>query len=253
MQQLRALINVSIQELIRMRLWWVLVSLCLLLFALSFLFGSLSFDEKTRMLLHFGFLGVHLSGLGLAVVFGSQLLQKELDHQTCLVVLSRNVSREKFLLSKALTFYVVWGAGGSALVIMLWLLLGAQFSLGKMLLVFSGSYLESAVIFSAALFLSVNTRSLIAGSASLGIYLISHWSQEVAFFGEKVGNPVLSAVGQTSQYLFPRLYEANWRSIYFIEHPISWGYFLWTWTHLCAWVVLLIVASMVTFRRRDLV
>jgi Cu-processing system permease protein len=253
MQQMRALIWVSIQEMIRMRLGWVFISLTLFLFALSFLFGALSFDERTRMLLDFGFLGVHLSGVALAIVFGSQLLQKELEKQTCLVVLSRNVSREKFLLSKALTFFLVWGAAGLSLIALLWMLLTFQFSALQMFVVFLGSYLESAVIFSVALLLSISTRPLIAGSASLGIYLISHWSQEVAYFGEKVGNPVLSIVGKVSQCLFPRLYEANWRSIYFMEHPISLNHFLWTGFHLLAWTVLLIVASMLTFRRRDLV
>ena len=72
------------------------------LIALSFLLGALSFQEKQRILAHFGWLAIQLSSLGISLFLGSYWLHNEMDRQTCLLILARPIARDQFLLGKFL-------------------------------------------------------------------------------------------------------------------------------------------------------
>lgn len=102
MYKVWTLARTTLREMLRERVFMVAVLIAIVLLALSFLLGALSFAEQRKILADFGFLAVQISGLGVSLFAGAYLLAKEIEKQTCLLILSRPVTRSQFILGKLL-------------------------------------------------------------------------------------------------------------------------------------------------------
>lgn len=253
MNKVWALSSNSFREYVRERIVLVCFVVAIFLFAMSLLLGALSFSEQQRILAHFGFLAIYLAGLGIAMFLGASTLRKEMERQTCLLVLARPVSRGQFMMGK---FFGIIGVITVIDVLLggfLFALLKGDFSTGNYLLIFAGIWMEQAVMLGIAMFFSVATRSSLAIFVSISIFLISHWVEDVYFFAKKVNSEMLIIVSKISQYIFPNLYQMNWRSTYFLEHGVPEQHISWVLLHVTGWLVLLVSATNLAFWRKDLV
>jgi ABC-type transport system involved in multi-copper enzyme maturation permease subunit len=253
MRKLYSLFKVSFLELYRERILWVGTAACVVLFLASLLLGALSFDERNRILFHFGFLAIHLSGIFFAVAIGSQMIHREINRQTCLLVLSRPVGRGLFLVSKGLVLFVAWLLQAVVLFVLMSLLLSEFFQAGPFLTVFWGTSLEVAIVMSLAFFFSTFTSSFVAGTLSFSVFLIGHGVQSVTHFAEKIKDEGLLFAVRISEWLFPQLHLLNFRSVYFVEDPVSSGTLVWASLHSFGWILLVWSLAIFIFRRRDLV
>lgn len=253
MRKLCSLFKVSFLELYRERILWVGVAACVVLFLSSVLLGTLSFDERSRILFHFGFLAIHLSGIFFAVAIGSQMIHREISRQTCLLVLSRPVGRGLFLVSKGFVLFGAWLLQAVVLFILMSLLLSEFFKAGPFLAVFWGTCLEVAIVMSLALFFSTFASSFVSGTLSFSVFLIGHGVQSVTHFAEKMKDESLLFAVKISEWFFPQLHLLNWRSVYFVEDPVSMGTVVWASAHSIGWILLVWSMTIFIFRRRDLV
>lgn len=253
MKKVWALSANSFQEYMRERIVLVCFVVAIFLFVMSLLLGALSFSEQQRILAHFGFLAVHLCGLGIALFLGASTLRKEMDRQTCLLVLARPVSRAQFMLGKFCGILSVITLIDVLLAGFLFALLKGEISVENYFIIFFGIWMEQAVMLGVAMFFSVATRASLAIFVSISIFLISHWVEDVYFFAKKVNSGFLIIVSKVSQYIFPNLYQMNWRSTYFLENGVPEQHFLWVLLHVAGWLLLLISATNLVFWRKDLV
>jgi ABC-type transport system involved in multi-copper enzyme maturation permease subunit len=249
----QALVKNSFREFIREKFVLISLFVAIFLFGFSQILGALSFDEKIRILAHFGYLAIYLSGMGIAIFLGSYTMHKEMEKQTCLLVLSRPVSRTQFLLSKFVAILALVTLIDFVLLLFLKLLLGSAFAEAKMLLVFMGIWLEQSILLSLALLGSVTLRSSIAVLASIGVVLIGHWVEEVAFFAKRTQDPLFLVVSKVAKTILPNLYQMNWRSVYFLEKGVSDDQIAWVLLHALGWVCFSLSLACYSFRRKDLV
>jgi Cu-processing system permease protein len=253
MRALRALVQLSFFEFIRDRIVWTAIFVAGLLFAISLLLGSLSFNEQQRILSHIGWSTIQLASLGLGLVIAANWLHKEMDRQTCLIVLSRPISRDQFLVGKFLPIALLIFLLQALLAGVLYFLLGFSFSLENYLKVFLGTFLEVLSVVAICFFIATLTRPSIAFLSGIAVFLIGHWSQEIQFFGEKIQSPIYILVAKIGKYFFPNLFQFNWRSTYFLEAGVSNQQVFWVLVHGCGWIILLISLAAFVFRRKDLV
>src|SRR5688572_46674 len=94
------LAKTSFRELVRERVFWLVAGLAIFLLCLSLLLGELSFDERERLLWDFGLAAAEIGALAMALFSGSYLIPREVERQTCLLILAKPVSRFQFLLGK---------------------------------------------------------------------------------------------------------------------------------------------------------
>lgn len=253
MRKLTSLFRVGFLEMYREKILWVGIASCVILFLASLLLGALSFDERNRILFHFGFLAIHLSGVFFAVAIGSQMVHREINRQTCLLVLSRPVGRGLFLISKGLVLLAAWFLQASILFVLMSLLLQEYFDLSSFVTVFWGTFLEVSIVISVAFFFSVFSSPFVAGTLSFSVFLIGHGVQSVSHFAEKIKDDNLLLAVKVSEWLFPQLHLLNWRSVYFVQDPVSEQTLLWASLHSVGWILLIWCLAILIFRRRDLV
>lgn len=256
MYKIWTLARTTLREMLREKVFMVAVLIAIALLGLSFLLGALSFVEQRKILTDFGFLAIQISGLGIALFSGAYLLAKEIEKQTCLLILSRPVSRDQFILGKLFGVLFLNTLLMSALGVMLYILLGLWRE-PKLLLSFLqiglSLWCENLVILCLVILFSLIVRPVLALGAGFMVFLLGHWLGDLAYFAQKSGEQAFILAVKVLHWLTPQLYKMNWKSFYYLENGIPTGDVLWMLAHMTGWSVLLILLTNFLFRRKDIV
>jgi ABC-type transport system involved in multi-copper enzyme maturation permease subunit len=250
------LAKTTLREMLREKIFMVVVVIALALMALSFLLGALSFAEQRKILADFGFLAIQVGMLGISLFSGSYLIAKEVEKQTCLLILSRPVSRDEFILGKFFGVLSLNTILSFALAVFLWLLLGLWNESQNWLSfveIWLSLWFESAVILALVICLSLIVRPVLALCAGIIVFLLGHWLGDLTFFAEKSKEAVFIQGVKVLHWITPQFYRSNWKSAYFLENGIPIQSFGWMILHLSSWLILLILITNFLFRRKDIV
>jgi Cu-processing system permease protein len=243
----------TLQELIRDRTISILFFGALVLVVLAAMLGSLSIDEQRRILIHLGFSSVHLTSLGIVLFQGAFILQREVDRQTCLMVLVRPLTRFQFLLGTFLGLAILLAVHIALQSSLLMLLLGGQVSFGRCLYLQAGIFIEMLVLLSFILFAAQWVRPILALFATLTLFLVGQWIEELKFLSEKSKAEDLKLISAFFDWSIPNLYRLNFRSESFLTSQTAWLIDPWSWLHFAIWILLFLSLAKWAFERRDLV
>lgn len=256
MAKVWTLARTTLREMLREKVFFVVILLAIALLGLSLLLGALSFDEQRKILADFGFLAIQIAVLGVSLFSGSYMLAKEIEKQTCLLILSRPISRNQFLLGKIFGVVALNTILLSALASVLWVLLGL-WKEPKLWMSFTeiclSLWFESIVILSAVIWFSLVVRPVLALCAGFILFLLGHWLGDLSYFAEKSGEAIFVNVVKGLHWITPNLYKLNWKSAYFLEKGIATQDFLWMIAHMTGWFIILILIANFFFRRKDIV
>lgn len=245
----------TFREIIRDRILYGIVVFALLLIGLSLALGELSFAEQGRISADFGFTGIQLSASILAIFAGSTLVAKEIEKQTILTLLARPITRTQFLIGKffGLTLVILVVMAGLALVLagivsFLHIEIGAAFSQALF-----GVLLEALLLISLALFFGVFSRPVMTVIFTASLFLLGHWVSSLEFFIEKSESASFKVVATAVKTLIPNLERFNWRSAPIYNSVVPGGEILGAVAYAAGWILLLLAATSLIFRRRDFV
>lgn len=256
MDKVWVLAKTTLQEMLREKIFFVVVFVAVGLLALSFLLGALSFAEQKKILTDFGFLAIQVALLGVSLFAGSYLIAKEVEKQTCLLILSRPVSRGQFIMGKVLGVLALNTLLILALAIVLWVLLGL-WSEPRVWLSYVeiclSLWFESAVILCLVICFSLIVRPVLALGFGIMVFLLGHWLEDLSFFAQKSKEEAFIVLVKICHWITPNLYKMNWKSYYFLEKGIPVANVLWMCVHMFGWALLLTLLTNFFFRRKDIV
>ena len=248
----------SYRELVRERFVHILFFGAFLRLLLCFPLGTLSFEERGRVLYHFGFSAISFTAVGLALFLGSSRLNKEFERQTSLIVLARPITRQDFFLGKWLGLGLLLGIIVMGLTLILYVLMTSvlQEHVHFRDVVFCGSgiALEALILMTLTMSSSLFLRNSICFFFGLGIYLFGNFIPDFVFFAERSKDATLIQISRFVGWILPELYRLNWRSLTLAEKQLpSWSEFLWSMVHGLTWTGLILWLGVMIFRRKDLV
>ncbi|MDX9731800.1 MAG: ABC transporter permease [Bdellovibrionales bacterium] len=245
----------TFREVIRDRILYGLIVFALMLLFLSLALGQLTFDENIRLSANFGFTGIHIAIVVLAVFVGSTLVSKEIDKQTILTLLARPISRAQFILGKALGLMgvlLVVATGLSVILSTLLFFLNFEFSIAYPIAV-AGIILEAAVLLAVALFFGSFSRPMMTVIFTVSVFLLGHWIDSLHFFVSRSESAVFKFVGTAVGYAIPNLEKFNWRAAPVYGLVVPGTEVLSAFGAMAGWGCILIAATVLIFRRRDFV
>ncbi len=173
--RVNAIARVTRQEILKDKILYNILLFAILLFGVSILASRLSFIQPDRILLDVGFSAVTLGCIAIGVLFGAQMVSREIERRTLWVALARSVSPTEFLLGK---FF-----GCAQVVFLNWMLMvlvetGVLFSLsefGMEWVVFKAFLLPlflGVMFVAVAMFFSSFTTTSLAVIFSIGMFLM---------------------------------------------------------------------------------
>lgn len=245
----------TFREVIRDRILYGLIVFALLLLFLSLALGQLTFDESIRLTANFGFTGIHMASMALAIFIGSTLVGKEIDKQTILTVLARPITRGQFIVGKAGGLFGVLAVVIVALAIILSLflyLLGFRFTSAYPYALL-GILAEAAIILGLTLFFGSFARPSMTVVFSVAVFLIGHWTESLHYFIKRSSSEAFRAIATFIAFGLPDLERLNWRSAPIYDLSVPLDDVLASLGSTIGWVILLLSATILVFRRRDFV
>lgn len=253
MRIVRIIAQNTYQEIIRDRILYGLVIFALILIGMSLALGQLSFAEQSRISVNFGFSSIHLSAVVLAIFLGSSLVAKEIDKKTIMTLLVRPITRLEFLMGKCLGLVMVIFTLISGLAIVLALVCLGLGLWPNMSFVYGlyGVLLESLLLLGVTLFFSSFSRPIMVVIFSIGIFLIGHWLDSLAFFAGRSDSELFSTGSQIIIKLFPNLELFNWRSFFIYGDIVPVGRVLSASLYSVSWFFLTVTMAAAVIRRRD--
>lgn len=253
MKKILTLAHYTFLELIREKMVLINLMLAGFLFLFSLVLGSLTLDEKIRVVTHFSLTAVHLSLNVMAIILGSSILQREIQRQTCLVILARPVSRLQFLLGKFFGIVLLLTAGWLILTCCIHILLWSDLPFSELTISLLGVYFEAIVLLAFAVSASTFLRPAISFLFCTGIYFLGHWLSDLHFFAKKSESKMFIWVADLFNWICPHLENFNWRSVNLIQSGIDLKVFASAGLHAFAWIAFTFVIGFTIFRRKDLV
>ncbi len=243
----------TILEMMRERIFLVMITLGALLLLLSLLLGELTLAEQAKVIADIGFGTVELASVIFVAFSGSFVIAKELEKQTILIVLARPISRMNFLLGKFLGALAVASLMVIGLSLLVLVLLGSPAYFVTGLVPILGTLLQITIVASLAFLLSNMVRPTLALSFTILVYFAGHWLPDVEFLATQSGNEKFMLTIKGLKLIIPNLYRFNWKNYFILELPPPVDEILWATAHTFVWSFFALSLALVFFKKRDFV
>ena len=245
----------TLREMLRERIFFIAILLGFILIILSFLFGALSISEQYKMIADFGLLGIHLAGMGIGLFSGANLIAKEIEKQTCLLMLSRPITRGQFIMGKTLGLSALISMLmlGLTLLVYLLLVVNGKGQFLNLIMIGTELWLQSIVIAFFVVTMSLSVRPSLALGYGIVLFLLGQWFGDLVFLVKKANDKSLEFLLDLVHWVIPNFYKFNWKSWYFLDVGIDVQSFLLMITHYMSWLIIYSLLMNFFFRRKDIV
>jgi len=260
-ERIRAIARNTFKEAVRNRAFLGLMVLALLFLTSSLVLSALAVsDQAPRVVVSFGFFGISLFGVLIAVVMGVILVYKEVEKKTIHTIIPKPVHRFEIILGKylGLLAILVVEVGVLSLVwlVILWgkdVAVTVEFA-KALLLVFC----EVTLITAVALLFSSFSSPILSGIFATLIFVVGRVVYIVdemlrARVGLFASSPELRPFGEAVVAVFPDLNVFNVSHEVLLGLPVEWGYVAAATGYALSYVVVLLAAATLLFQRRDFV
>ena len=243
----------TVRDAVRNRVLYALVFFAVVMIATSVLLSTLSYVERDRILQDVGFSAIRFFGAAIAIFMGVGLIQREVERRTVYTILSKPVTRARFLAGKYLGLVAtLWVQLMIMVVAFVAVSLAAGAPLGGGHAVALGLVaLELAVVVAFATLFSSFATPFLAACYSVGLYLVGHLTRDLRGIGAASDSPAVQAVTVWIHRVFPDLSALN-RGIEAVHGlPIPATEVGWAVLMGLAWCFGFLLVAVMVFERRD--
>jgi ABC-type transport system involved in multi-copper enzyme maturation permease subunit len=241
------------REARRNRVTTVVGAFAILLLASSTLVTQVTVHTQDRVLTDFGLSTMAILLIGLAVFLSCGLIPQEIERKTIFLVVSRPMSRSRFLLSRLtgnlISLFALLLAMTAVFFFELWLYQAPLTSAVVASLV--GLMGELLVVTSVGFLFSTFSSQLISALTTVGTIFAGHLAGDVYRLASKSPSEFVQFIGKASYYLVPNLDRMNFRDQAALAVAVTPGAVLQSVGLAIGYSAVLIVGATIIFERRD--
>lgn len=253
MNSVLALAHLKFQELIREKIFIIAIVLSLALVLFSLMLGSLTIEEQTRIIVNFGLAGVEIALVICAIFLGAFSFSKDVEKQTCLLILARPVSRSVYFIGQVAGLALVSLSFLLIIYVVLELLTGQIYSFWAWAPILLSLAMKCIFLTSFSLAVSLILKPYAVTMLAFGVYLGGHWLNQVQFFAQRTENEFLAMMAGIFEKIFPHFYRFNWKSFEFLSQGVPMAHIQWMMGHMICWIAVYLVLGIILFRRKQIV
>ncbi|NEQ22223.1 MAG: ABC transporter permease [Microcoleus sp. SIO2G3] len=249
-----AIASNGFREVIRDRVLYLIGFFGLLLAIALRLLPEVAATTEDKIFLDFGLAAISVLGVVVAIFVGTNLINKEIDKRTVLVLIPKPLNRAEFIIGKHLGLV---GVLAILIIVMTGIYLAllsfnrVEYPLGTILVSTLYQFLELSLITAVALLFSVFTSSILAALLTFGVYLMGNLSRDLLELGNISRNSNVQTLTQGLYLVLPDLSRLNLKNeaVYGILPPpvtlLGHGLYGLLYT------VLLLAIAILIFSRRE--
>jgi Cu-processing system permease protein len=255
------------RDSIRDRIGYGLVFFSIMLMASSFLLAQLTAGQDVKIIKDLGLASASAIGLFIAIFFGIGLVTKEVERRSIYSLISKPVTRAQFVVGKyfglVVTLLVNLAVMAIAFYAVLWYLDATTTEGAKaaweapaldvrMMKAFALIGVELMLITATAIFFSTFSSPFLSVALTFAVYIIGHFGEDLKNLDSIVEAGVLPMVAKGVYYVMPNLSALDVKTAVVHGLPVSGTSMVLASASCMLYVAALLVASIVTFSRRDL-
>ena len=171
-----------------------------------------SYDSSAKMIVDVGIAAIEVVSLIVAVLVGTNLINKEIDKRTIFILIAKPMHRTEFVLGKHLGLTAVVGALVSIMTVIFIALMAIKnipIPIPAILAANFFIFWQIMLLGAIAILFGSFSGSLIASLMTLAAYLIGNFSRDLLLLGEISKNIGLQTVTRTFYMILPDLSRAN--------------------------------------------
>jgi Cu-processing system permease protein len=227
-------------------------------FAVVVLLSSTLVTEVTvstfeRVLSDFGLGMMSIILVFLAIYLSSGLLSREIERRTIFLVVSKPLSRSRFLIARLLGNMLTLGVLLVAMTLIFFLELALyRAPIHSQHLIAAGAlWFELLVVVSAGFFFSSFAGQMVSAVATTGLYFAGHLSGDIYQLAARSESGALRVLGKGIYYLLPNLDRINFRPLATYNVPIEASAVVGSIAYGVAYAAVLSTLAALIFSRRD--
>lgn len=242
------------RESIRNKVLYTVMLFAALLIGIASAFGAVSLGDSIKFVKDFALTGLSLFGVTATVVLGVTMVHNELQRRTIYNVLSKPVTRAEFLVGKYLglmaTLLVMMLGMAAAVLLVLSALEGKpDWRLVPAILAMVG---EIAILAAVAVFFStVVVTPALAGLFTVAAFIAGRSASWLSHFQSDEFPAAMQWVASALHYVLPHLDQLYVADRIVAGQVLPVQLYLWAGAYALGYVIVLLVASLALFSRRE--
>jgi ABC-type transport system involved in multi-copper enzyme maturation permease subunit len=251
----------TFRETNRNRVMYVLLLFAVLLILFSVTMGKLALTEEVRLITDVGLAAISFFGIIIAVYLGVTTVQRELDQKTVYFIIPKPIRRSDFILGKLLgtiVTLVIQVTIMSVVFLGVIALFGGKVHLAllKAMVLVLG---EVLLVLTVALFLASLTGPILAGFLTMAVFVLGRATPFIQQLNQQhqTDGGALDLLLQVAYHLLPDFHLFSVSGAVHLQKSVHGDFFTWGYVgYACGYGLLymtvLVVLSLLRFRRKDL-
>lgn len=252
--KVRAVAWNTFREAIRDKILYNLIFFALLIMGVSTYFGELTLGKRIKIIQDVSLASMSIFGLLIAIFVGIGLVYKEIQRRTIYTLLAKPISRGQFLIGKylGLALTIILNVAVMSAVLLALLIFYAEptvnWEVGKAVFLI---LVELMLITAVAVFFSTFSTPTLSAMFTLGIYIVGRFSSDLVALSSRSENIVLKYLTLALHYLLPNLEKFDVKGLVVHWIPVSNAYVFQSFLYGLTYILFLLVAAVLIFRRRE--
>jgi len=113
-------------------------------------------------------------------------------------------------------------------------------------------FVELCLVTAVALFLSTFSSPILSAVLTFGLYVVGHFNADLKNFEAVVNSKTAALLARAVYYVLPNLAPFDVKADVVHAQPVPWSYVAFTTGYGLVYIVMLVLAAMFVFSRRDL-
>jgi ABC-type transport system involved in multi-copper enzyme maturation permease subunit len=204
------------REVIRDRVLYLVPAFVLFLGLALKILPEISSIASDKIFVDLGLATTAILGLMVTIFVGTNLINKEIEKRTVIVLLAKPVSRSELILGKHLGLSAVVALlVGSMTLIFMVLLSFNQITYAPLAILLTNIFLilQLSLIVAVAILFGVSTSSLLATLMTFAIFLVGQFSPDLIRLINLTKNPELQKLAKYLYMILPDLSRLNYRDL----------------------------------------
>ena len=203
----------TFREARRNKVFYSIFFFALVIILGSFIFTNLTIAAFDRVLRDVGTGVIDFFGALLAIFLGIGLVSREVDKRTVYTVVTKPIRRWEFIAGKFLglleVLFISLGVMFVSFLAVIFIFSRQSPALSPLLWYFALALTQLAVVVAFAILMSTFTSSALSAFATVGFYLIGHFSPDLYYFGQKSHSALTRLFTRIVYYVVPNLDRFN--------------------------------------------
>ncbi|MHC4598233.1 MAG: ABC transporter permease [Planctomycetota bacterium] len=253
MSRIVAIAGNTFREVIRDRIFYIIIFFAVGLIVVSKALGWISIEHDTRVIANLSLASINLFALLVTVFLGTNLVYKEVEKRTLYSVLTKDVRRYQFVLGKyfgLLATATLCVAGMGAIFFLYLLVMGGK-PTAAMGLALYGILLELLIITALSILVSGLTSPILSAFIVFVLFLTGHSVEVVRKFVVEMKYEASDLPLMIAYWTIPNLENCNFKNFVGSPHSPEAKFVLFSTLYAVVYSGALMAVALVIYRRKD--